>query len=57
MHFLFDDNGIGIENNHKEGIGLLNIKQRVEIIEGKCKIEKTQTGTQVHVNFPIQKDL
>ncbi|WP_298341265.1 ATP-binding protein [uncultured Algibacter sp.] len=57
LHFLFDDNGIGIENNHKEGIGLLNIKQRVEIIEGKCKIEKTHTGTQVHVNFPIQKDL
>tara|TARA_R110002096_G_C14659910_1_gene727582 strand:- start:7161 stop:9176 length:2016 start_codon:yes stop_codon:yes gene_type:complete len=55
LHFVFEDNGIGIETNHKEGIGLLNIKQRVEILEGSCEIGKTEFGTQVHINFPIHK--
>ncbi|MEW4923358.1 tetratricopeptide repeat protein [Algibacter sp. 2305UL17-15] len=55
LHFVFEDNGIGIETNYKEGIGLLNIKQRVEILEGSCKIGKTEFGTQVHINFPIHK--
>lgn len=55
-HFVFEDDGIGIENNHKEGIGLLNIRQRVEILEGNCTIKKIETGTQVHINFPIHTD-
>ena len=53
LHFIFEDNGIGIKNSHKEGIGIINIKQRVEILEGACKIGKTVTGTQVHIYFPI----
>ncbi len=53
LHFVFEDNGIGIKQNHKEGIGLLNIKQRVEIIEGSCTINKTESGTCVHIKFPI----
>lgn len=55
LHFIFEDNGIGIKRNHKEGIGLMNIKQRVELLEGNCTIKKTNTGTQVHINFPIVK--
>ncbi|KJD33845.1 hypothetical protein PK35_03620 [Tamlana nanhaiensis] len=55
LHFIFEDNGIGIVQNHKEGIGLMNIKQRVEILEGSCNIGKTDTGTQVHIYFPLNK--
>lgn len=57
LHFLFTDNGIGIKNNVKEGIGLLNIKQRCEIMEGRCDIKKIETGTMVHINFPIKKNI
>ncbi|MBC3756970.1 hypothetical protein H7U19_01045 [Hyunsoonleella sp. SJ7] len=54
MNIVFEDNGIGITNKHKEGIGLMNIKQRVEILEGTCNIGKTKTGTKVHINFPVK---
>ena len=55
LNFIFLDNGIGIENNSKEGIGLLNIKQRCEIIDGQCQIEKVEFGTKVHIIFPLNK--
>ncbi|TGV01799.1 tetratricopeptide repeat-containing sensor histidine kinase [Flavivirga rizhaonensis] len=55
MHFIFLDNGIGIEQNSKEGIGILNIKQRCEILEGSCSIKKVESGTEVYVNFPLKK--
>lgn len=55
LHFIFEDNGVGITKNHKEGIGLLNIKQRAEILEGTCNITNIETGTRVHIYFPIDK--
>lgn len=57
INFEFFDNGIGIENKAKEGIGLLNIKQRCEIINGSCHIEKIDSGTKVHIKFPIKKHI
>lgn len=53
VDFIFEDNGIGIINNHKEGVGLLNIKQRLEIMDGNFKIENIKQGTRICVNFPI----
>ena len=38
----------------KRGIGLLNIKQRCEIIGGECHIKKTTNGTQVQIQFPLK---
>jgi signal transduction histidine kinase len=57
LHIVFEDNGIGIKNQHREGIGLMNIKQRVEILEGNCSISKTQIGTKVHIDFPLPKTI
>ena len=54
IHFVFLDNGIGIEHNAKDGIGLLNIKQRCEILNGNCSIKKVASGTEVHINFPLK---
>ncbi|KJD36470.1 hypothetical protein PW52_04765 [Tamlana sedimentorum] len=56
LHFIFEDNGIGITKDHKEGIGLLNIRQRAEILEGTCSITNIQIGTRVHIYFPISKN-
>ena len=55
LNIVFEDNGIGITNKHKEGIGLMNIKQRIELMEGSCVIQKTKIGTKVQLEFPIKK--
>ncbi|BAO76874.1 tetratricopeptide repeat protein [Winogradskyella sp. PG-2] len=55
IHFIFTDNGIGIDKDFKEGIGLLNIRQRCEIINGECNIKKVEVGTQFSVQFPSYK--
>ncbi len=55
LNFIFIDNGIGIEHKSKEGIGLLNIRQRCELIEGRCSFEKVESGTKVHIVLPINK--
>ncbi len=57
LNIVFEDNGMGITNKHKEGIGLMNIKQRVELMEGSCVILKTKIGTKVQLDFPIKKYL
>ena len=53
IEFTFRDNGIGILEKFKEGIGLLNIKQRCEIINGNCEISNIKNGTQVTIKFSI----
>lgn len=55
LNIVFEDNGIGINYKHEEGIGIMNINQRVEMLEGHCKISKTETGTKVHIDFPLPK--
>lgn len=55
LHFIFTDNGIGIAENIKEGIGMLNIRQRCEIINGEVDIKKIESGTEVSLSFPIKK--
>ncbi len=55
FNIVFEDNGIGINNKHKEGIGIMNINQRVEMLEGHCKISKTEVGTKVHIDFPLPR--
>ncbi len=55
LHFVFTDNGIGISKNIKEGIGMLNIRQRCEIINGQVDIKKVESGTEVSLSFPIKR--
>ena len=46
------DNGVGIENNHKTGIGLKNIKKRVAILNGIITISATK-GTKISISIPL----
>ncbi len=53
IHFTFTDNGIGISEKNTSGIGLLNIQQRCELIEGSFEIKKIASGTEAHIHFPL----
>ena len=46
------DNGVGIENNHKTGIGLKNIKKRVAILNGIITISAAK-GTKISISIPL----
>lgn len=46
------DNGVGIENNHKNGIGLKNIKKRVAILNGVITISAAK-GTKISISIPL----
>jgi len=51
------DNGIGFNEIKKEGIGLLNMKQRAQLIHGECIIKSSNNGTSIAIQFPIIKNM
>ncbi|WP_339713299.1 tetratricopeptide repeat protein [uncultured Kriegella sp.] len=53
LQFKIKDNGMGLNNSAKSGIGLLNIKQRAELLGGCSSIQKVSGGTEVKFSFPI----
>jgi signal transduction histidine kinase len=57
MIFLtITDNGKGFEMDNKDikGDGIMNIKQRVELLKGECRISSTPgKGTQINIKIPI----
>jgi signal transduction histidine kinase len=51
---LLEDNGNGFElNKGKKGIGLKNLKERVEEIQGSFHIETSDQGTKTTISIPI----
>lgn len=55
IHITITDNGIGFNpNTNKKGIGLNNMKKRMEEINGQFYIESTQNkGTKIGLQFQI----
>ncbi|GLR19908.1 ATP-binding protein [Portibacter lacus] len=52
--FYFDD-GIGFDvNNIKLGSGIINIKERVEICNGKIVIDSMQKNTTFEIELPVE---
>jgi signal transduction histidine kinase len=51
------DNGIGFQNKDKNGVGLINMKQRAELLKGTCTIDSSDKGTTISVKFPITVNL
>jgi two-component system, NarL family, sensor kinase len=49
-----EDNGIGFKpyNNYK-GLGLKNIRSRVELLQGELTIESNKTGTSIQINIDL----
>lgn len=54
FYIIFQDNGIGIQKNKSESIGILNIKQRAEILGGSYKINSSSSGTVLTISFPVK---
>lgn len=54
LSFTVQDNGSGFDlKTVKEGMGLHNIRQRVEVFEGKLNIYSSKEGTEVHVELEL----
>ena len=54
-----EDNGDGFDiDNHSIGNGLINIKDRVELLNGKIDIfSERSKGTRIKINIPIQQNI
>ncbi|MDD3876803.1 MAG: HAMP domain-containing protein [Bacteroidales bacterium] len=56
VYFNITDNGKGFDNNSidNNGNGLLNIKQRVELLNGECKLFSViGKGTSINIKIPV----
>jgi signal transduction histidine kinase len=54
IQLLLKDNGKGFEaKNGKKGIGLKNLKERVEEIHGSFHVETSEQGTKTTIRIPI----
>jgi two-component system, NarL family, sensor kinase len=49
-----EDNGIGFNpNNNYKGLGLKNIRSRIELLKGDLNIESNNTGTSIQININL----
>ena len=55
MHFIFLDNGVGVRKNQGNGIGILSMQQRAEILDGGLEISMKDSGTKIALYFPLKQ--
>ncbi len=55
INLLFEDNGVGFDlQKYKKGIGLVNIQNRINILQGSFHIDsKPGRGTLINIDIPI----
>lgn len=57
LNVLIEDNGIGIAEEHRSGMGLLGMRERVQGLGGAMKVERrAEGGTRVIVSLPIRDE-
>ena len=57
LHLEIIDDGIGLPQEHRVGVGLLSMRERAEELGGSCTIEPAGTlGTRVCVQLPFPKE-
>ena len=59
VRVAIEDNGLGFKPGHDAGIGLENLRQRLQVIydgEARLTIEDRQPGTLVTLDLPASKD-
>jgi len=56
IYVKIHDDGVGLSNSHRDGFGLLGIKERIHEIHGKINIvSKLKFGTTITIQLPIKK--
>ncbi|EKB03332.1 MAG: tetratricopeptide repeat-containing sensor histidine kinase [Flavobacterium sp.] len=56
LNILIHDNGVGFANVKKQGIGLRNIRERLEKLKGSIEIDSNvKYGTSITINIPLNK--
>jgi len=53
VEIVIEDNGVGFYNNETNGIGIMNIRNRIKICKGSLHIDSSEKGTSVIINIPI----
>ncbi|MBL1257737.1 histidine kinase [Methylocystis sp. Sn-Cys] len=54
---VVEDNGVGIAEEHRSGMGLLGMRERVQGLGGRMKVERgVAGGTRVIVSLPIRDE-
>ncbi|WP_244430856.1 ATP-binding protein [Methylocystis sp. ATCC 49242] len=57
LTLVIEDNGIGIAEEHRSGMGLLGMRERVRGLGGSMKVERRAgDGTRVIVSLPIRDE-
>lgn len=57
LNVLIEDNGVGIAEAHRSGMGLLGMRERVQGLGGTMKVERrAEGGTRVIVSLPIRDE-
>lgn len=57
LQIEIDDDGAGIPENHRSGRGILGMRERVQALGGKMRIQRLhEGGTRVSVSLPIRDD-
>lgn len=57
LHLKITDDGIGLPQEHRAGVGLLSMRERAEELGGSCTIESAlPQGTCVSVRLPLPKE-
>ena len=52
--YMVEDNGTGFVSDKKEGIGLKNIKSRIDLIKGIVNFNSEKTGALTTIKIPLQ---
>lgn len=56
LELIVEDNGSGIDENAKKGVGLLSMKERATEIGGYCNVEsRERQGTKIEVFLPMME--
>ena len=51
---MIEDNGVGMQNKSKKGHGVLNIKSRVDMVNGTINYQPSpETGTTAIIKVPL----
>ncbi len=59
MEIVVEDNGVGLYSNNvnQEGIGLMNIRNRIKVCKGAMNVDSSEKGTTVIIEIPLNSNL